>query len=96
MPTDLCADEVSLIGSWVSTQTGVVGDANCKRIELLIEHTLRHLADSPEYGAWESLFEDPSDGRLWERTYPHGEMHGGGPPALRVITQAEAREKYKW
>jgi Immunity protein 27 len=96
IPAYLHANEDSLTGSWVSTPTGVVGDATCDRIELLIEGVLRHLADSPECGAWESLFEDPADGRLWERTYPRGHMHGGGPPALRVIAPADARGKYRW
>lgn len=41
------------------------------------------------------LYEDPVDGRLWEHSYPKGDMHGGGPPALTVITLESARAKYK-
>jgi hypothetical protein len=60
----------------------------------LVGGILQHIADHPTYGAWESLFLDPADGRLWERFYPAGEMHGGGPPALRRITIVEAEAKY--
>lgn len=44
-------------------------------------------------GGWEMLYRAP-DGKLWEKTYPQSHLHGGGPPALRVITKAEAHEKY--
>ena len=45
-------------------------------------------------GAWETLFRDPDDGRYWERVYPQGDLHGGGPPQLQVIDEAEAKRKY--
>jgi hypothetical protein len=38
---------------------------------------------------------DENDGRYWERTYPHGDWHGGGPPCLTNITFDAAKEKYK-
>ena len=34
-------------------------------------------------------------GRYWERTYPHSDWHGGGPPCLTNITFDAAKEKYK-
>ena len=34
--------------------------------------------------------------RLCERTYPQGEMQGGGPPRLRVLSEEEARQKYEF
>jgi hypothetical protein len=45
--------------------------------------------------AWETLYRDPNDGRYWERTYPHSDWHGGGPPCLTKITFDAAKEKYK-
>ncbi len=70
------------------------GDAVCERIEWLVAQHLQKITDSPEFGAWETLYCDPEDGRYWERTYPQGEMHGGGPPQLKCLTSREASEKY--
>jgi hypothetical protein len=92
----LSAHETELVGAWVEAANGVVGDETCARIEALIRDTLEHVADHPECGAWQSLFRDPADGRFWERTYPHGDSHGGGPPAIRCIDERAARETYAW
>ncbi|PSQ80928.1 MAG: hypothetical protein BRD46_03260 [Bacteroidetes bacterium QS_8_68_15] len=45
-------------------------------------------------GGWSALHFDPDDGRLWEFTFPEGHLHGGGPPLMHVLSEAEAREKY--
>jgi hypothetical protein len=84
-----------LIGAWVAGADGVSADETCIRIENLVRNQLEHVADHPHNGAWETLFRDPRDGRFWERTYPQGNVHGGGPPALRVIPRLEARAKYQ-
>lgn len=34
---------------------------------------------------WTVLYQDPQDKRYWEFHYPEGELHGGGPPSLRVL-----------
>jgi hypothetical protein len=87
-------DETDLVGKWLVDGTRTVADQICERIQYLTEKSLERLAVSRMYGAWETLFRDPKDARLWERTYPQGEMHGGGPPRLRAISEQEAREKY--
>ena len=56
----------------------VRGDATCQRIESLTTNDLQEVAISKQWGGWETLFRDPDDGRYWERTYPQGEMQGGG------------------
>ena len=43
---------------------------------------------------WDTLYRDPADHRLWELTYPKGEMHGGGYPRLSYISNEEAASKY--
>jgi len=88
----LRANETVLVGAWVDAAIGVFGDETCKRIEALIRDNLKHVADHPKHGAWKSLYRDPGDGRFWERTYPNGELHGGGPPTIRSITEAEAKD----
>lgn len=69
-------------------------DSACERIEWLVDHHLKKIAHSPQSGAWETLYRDPENGRYWEKTYPKGEMHGGGPPALVCLTADEAVRKY--
>lgn len=87
-------DERDLVGKWNFDGAKTRGDEVCDRIRYLTEQVMEKLAVSRDYGAWETLFRDPADGRLWERTYPQGEMHGGGPPRLAVISEEEARRKY--
>jgi len=53
---------------------------------------LRKLASAD--GGWSTLYCDPSDRRLWEMTYPQGDLHGGGLPVLRVIVREEAIRRY--
>ena len=81
-----------ITGAWVTSGSRVVGDAACQRIDALIDSYLQKIASDAM--GWETLFRDPRDSRLWEHTYPHSEMHGGGPPQLRVIEPEAARSKY--
>lgn len=89
-------NKVELVGQWKVDGTSVVADEVCEEIETLTTSFLKHLAVSKEWGAWETLFLDPVDGRFWERTYPDGHLHGGGPPRLSVISPEEARRKYEF
>ena len=84
--------ETEIVGHWVEGPSGVEADANCRRIESLVRDYLVFVARSSS--GWETLFRDPADGRLWERTYPQSEMHGGGPPSLGAISAKEAGERY--
>lgn len=86
--------ETELVGKWIAEGNGVHRDATCERIEQLIASHLKQIAVSKELGAWETLFEDPADGRFWERTYLQSSLHGGGPPSLRCLSVDEARSKY--
>lgn len=87
--------EELITGKWILEEGQVVADDACRRIGWLLTHCLQKVVtDSPRWGAWESLFKDPSDGRYWERTYPSSEMHGGGPPQLRCLEDGEAKLKY--
>lgn len=88
----LSANEVNLVGEWLFIDGKVIGDQVCQRIEKLVANHLDELAHSP--GGWSILYQDPMDGRFWERTYPQGHLQGGGPPALNCIGQAEANLRY--
>jgi hypothetical protein len=62
------------------------------RIDQLIAHELVEVSRLPS--GWAVLYRDPQDARLWELTYPQGELHGGGPPRLTSIPAQDARERY--
>jgi hypothetical protein len=90
----LLPQEIDLVGQWIAENGQVRRDATCERIEWLTKHSLRKVAISPQWGAWETLFQDPDDGRYWEQTYPQSGMHGGGPPRLIMLSTEVARTKY--
>lgn len=91
----LRSNENMLIGSWIQVHNVVQADDVCKRIEWLVNTDLKKIASSPQWGGWETLFQDPSDSRYWERTYPQGDLHGGGPPQLKMMSADEAKAKYQ-
>jgi len=88
-------DEIELVGKWVSVNGQVRADETCERIQWLTTHHLRKVATSKQWGDWETLFQDPDDGRFWERTYPQSEMQGGGPPRLSAMSREQAKAKYQ-
>ncbi len=86
--------ETELTGQWIAEDGLVRGDDTCERIKWLTQSYLVQVAYSRDGGGWETLFQDPGDGRLWERTYPRGEMHGGGPPRLSLLTPDQVAIRY--
>ncbi len=95
MHAPLAPNEILLNGSWVFEKGEMRGDVAEDRIGWLISKQLVQIAIHPEYGVWEILYRDPSDGRLWELTYPQGGMQGGGPKRLQVIGGEGAGAKYQ-
>jgi hypothetical protein len=69
-------------------------DAQAQRIEELIDGYLQGLAASEN--GWSRPFRDPTDGRLWELSYPDSSGHGGGPPKLRQVTPENATKRYRF
>jgi hypothetical protein len=87
-------EETDLVGWWVTEDGITKRDAVETRIYALVEQYLEHVADSSN--GWGSLYRDPLDGRLWELSYPHSEMHGGGPARLTVIDAGQAKQRYQF
>ena len=87
-------EEIELIGSWKSVNGRVTKDEPAQRIEVLVRRHLKPLAQSSS--GWEKLFQDLSDGRFWELTYPASNLHGGRSPRLAVLTEDEARARYQF
>ena len=88
----LQSHESELRGTWAMIDGVLRADDVAERIDWLLQNVLSHVA-SDESG-WVHLYVDPTSGRYWELSYPHGEMHGGGPPSLRLVGRSEARETY--
>ena len=88
-------EERVLTGSWNYSQNVLRGNEVCERIEWLVSKQLRKIATSPQWGEWETLFQDPADGRYCGRLFPCNDLNGNGPPQLREITESEARMKYR-
>jgi Immunity protein 27 len=84
--------ETSIQGKWLLREGHVVADENCAKIRKLVAAHLKKIGS--DSSGWDSLYRDPDDGRLWELTYPQGELQGGGPPELRCLTADEAKAKY--
>jgi hypothetical protein len=90
----LAPSETLIVGHWLSDgRGGVVADDSARRIEELVRAFLVELGT--DSSGWEVLYRDPDDGRLWELTYPQGELQGGGPPQLRQLSREEAQQKYQ-
>ena len=83
--------ETAIEGHWIFAKGKMVADEAALRIDDLTASYLEFVA---AIDTWQMLYRDPKDGRLWEQTYPQGEMHGGGPPRLAVVSLEEARQRY--
>jgi hypothetical protein len=92
-PIDLSGIEL-IEGGSLRGENGVALDRPSREIERLIREVLVHIVDHPRDGAWRRLFKDPRDGRFWERFYPHGELHGGGPSSLKLVRPDEVRSEF--
>lgn len=85
-------EETELVGAWILKDGKPAIDAVADRIDQLTGSHLRLVATDTD--GWSKLYRDPADGRYWELTYPHGEMHGGGPTRLAVISREDASFRY--
>ena len=86
----LDGDENYLQGQWVTLNGKVKANEAAERIDWLIANCLRLVAS----GDWEALYQDPNDGRYWIVFYPESHLHGGGPPSMRAVAEAEAAERF--
>lgn len=85
--------ETEIIGCWLVVQGKLEADDAARRIDELVTSHLKALADSDD--GWSRLYQDPSDGRYWELTYPDSASHGGGAPRLTAISRELVAACYK-
>jgi Immunity protein 27 len=76
-------DETEIRGAWIWADGKIVEDDASRRIRQLVESHLIHIATSKD--GWVRFYRDTQDGRIWELSYPQGEVHGGGPMLMRVV-----------
>lgn len=88
----LKSDEFKLQGKWITSNDKVIDDEISNRITFLKNNYLIKLATSDD--GWDTLFQDPNDKRFWELIFEKGELHGGGPPSLIVISKVDIEKKY--
>jgi hypothetical protein len=70
---------------WVMRDGKMVAEGDAEAINVLLGD-LDRVADGA--AGWALLYRHRKTGVFWELTYPHGEMHGGGPRRLRQINIA--------
>ena len=85
-------DEELIEGKWVPDANTHVADETCQRIEWLVSKVLKFIGT--DESGWDTLYQDVSDGRYWLLCYPASELHGGGPPSLRALSQTGNLELY--
>ncbi len=89
---DIQPNEELIEGKWVLDSNTLVADEACQRIDWLVSKVLKFIGT--DESGWDRLYQDISDGRYWLLYYPSGELHGGGPPSLRALSQADDRKIY--
>jgi hypothetical protein len=85
-------NETKIIGHWIFDGFKMIADDQCRRIDWLISNLLKQI--STDETGWIKLFQDPEDKRYWELRFEKGEMQGGGPSILILLSEKEAKKKY--
>lgn len=88
----LRSSETRLVGQWLQRGGQVVADEVAERIDWLLKSQLLRIGQSAD--GWTVLYQDPTDQRFWELTYPESGSHGGGPPVLQAIDRPEVQARY--
>ena len=88
---EISTKETLIEGKWISVGNAVEADDSCKRIDWLVSTVLKHVGTDGDN--WEAYYQDPIDKRYWVMFYPQSELHGGGPPSLKVTTEKELNLK---
>jgi hypothetical protein len=91
---NLKSTESKIEEEWIPGINGAVTCNESARIDWLIKNVLVFI--TRDESGWDTLYQDPTDGRFWELTYPRSEMHGGGPRLLHALENADAGKRYRF
>lgn len=80
----------TLRDTWVMRGSQLVAEGDAAEITILLGE-LERLSSTD--GGWRQLLRHPSDGALWELSYPQSDMHGGGP---RLLVQLDITVPSQW
>ena len=83
-------DPPDLTDQWIMRSGQISNEGDAAAIDELLSSELDHIAASD--GGWRRLYRHRATGRLWELSYPHSEMHGGGPRRLRELPSNSVKE----
>lgn len=84
------SNETLITGEFILKHGKLTENEACERINLLVTQYLVKVTTAN----WLVLYQDPLDKRYWELNYPQGHLQGGGPSSLKMLTSAEAKQKY--
>jgi len=77
------ADRPDLADKWIVDGTNIAAAGDARAIDELLASALEEVAS--DTSSWRKLYRHHTDGHFWELSYPHGEVHGGGPRRLRQL-----------
>lgn len=86
-------EETEIIGNWIFDGKRSIADDQSERIEWLISRYL--IKTAQDESGWLILYQDPEDQRYWQLNWRVGEMQGFGPKSLILMSDSEAKSKYK-
>jgi hypothetical protein len=85
-------NETKIVGNWIFDGSRMFADEQCQRVDWLRNNYL--ILISVDKSGWLKLYQDPLDNRYWQLNFEFGEMQGGGPPSLILLSESEAKQLY--
>jgi hypothetical protein len=87
--TTLLSAETEVTGEWRPVGGKMIaGDTYLAIHDLVSDQLVKRAVDSSGLYVF---CREPQDTRLWELSYPQSEMHGGGPPELKCVSEIAPR-----
>ena len=89
-PEKILSDRADLADRWIMRGSGMSNEGDAGEIDALLSADLAEVANTDD--GWRIVYRHRATGVLWELSYPHSEMQGGGPRRLRELSLSDAEE----